>query len=106
MVIPNAYLAKWFHSTPRKMLYPCLSAVEHGDESPNNSRLVVESDAIRLAGACLLSIGVSSLMLLIPLLRCCHFGEKQDAGDREYLGDFFFLRTMFFLQGANENLSN
>jgi len=87
-----------FPITARNMLYPCLSRIE--DEASNDdSNIIVESDTVRIAGACFLSVAVSSLGLLIPLLPCCHYGKKIDSNESS-LTDYFFLRTLFFLHGT------
>lgn len=88
-----------FPITARNMLYPCLSTIE--DEASNDdSNIIVESDTVRIAGACLLSVAVSSLGLLMPLLPCCHYGKKDDDGNETSLSNYFFLRTLFFLHGT------
>ncbi len=84
--------------TARNMLYPCLSRIEDA-ASNDDSNIIVESDTVRIAGACLLSIVVSSFGLLIPLLPCCHYGKKGDSNE-SVLTDYFFLRTLFFLHGT------
>jgi len=84
--------------TARNMLYPCLTRIE--DEASNDdSNIIVESDTVRIAGACFLSVAVSSLGLLTPLLPCCHYGKKIDSNESS-LTDYFFLRTLFFLHGT------
>mmetsp|Transcript_10640 Transcript_10640/g.18126 ORF Transcript_10640/g.18126 Transcript_10640/m.18126 type:complete len:932 (-) Transcript_10640:41-2836(-) len=84
--------------TARNMLYPCLTRSE--DEASNDdSNIIVESDTVRIAGACFLSVAVSSLGLLTPLLPCCHYGKKIDSNESS-LTDYFFLRTLFFLHGT------
>lgn len=84
--------------TARNMLYPCLSRIEDA-ASNDDSNIIVESDTARIAGACLLSIVISSLGLLIPLLPCCRYGKKVDSNE-SVLTDYFFLRTLFFLHGT------
>lgn len=86
-----------FPITARNLLYPCLSRVE--DESTNDdANIIVESDTVRIAGACLISVAISSLGLLLPLLPCCPSGKLGDG--KSSLTDYFFLRTLFFLHGA------
>mmetsp|Transcript_12446 Transcript_12446/g.23015 ORF Transcript_12446/g.23015 Transcript_12446/m.23015 type:complete len:804 (+) Transcript_12446:230-2641(+) len=93
-----------FPITGRNLLYPCLSMIE--DEfMPSSSQsslpVVLESDAMRLAGACFLSIAVSSLGLLVPLLPCCQYGTNKERHDaNEYLSSYFFLRTLLFLHAS------
>ena len=88
-----------FPITARNILYPCLSRIEDAASNDDDSNIIVESDTVRIAGACLLSVAVSSLGLLMPLLPCCHYGKKDD-GNKASLSDYFFLRTLFFLHGT------
>jgi len=56
---------------------------------------------MRLAGACLLSVAVSSLGLLVPLLPCFQYGMSGDRRDtRGSLSSYFFLRTLLFLHAS------
>ena len=76
------------------MLYPCLSRIEDNAQ-PLATVLVLEGDAVRLAGACFVALTISSLGLWIPLLPCCQHGESDTS-----LSNYFFLRTLLFLQGS------
>jgi ABC-type multidrug transport system fused ATPase/permease subunit len=87
-----------FPITARNLLYPCLARIED-EASKDDSNIILESDTVRIAGACLLSVAVSSLGLLTPLLPCCHYGNKVNSSESS-LTDYFFLRTLFFLHGA------
>ena len=80
----------------QNLLYPCLSKIEEKSDAllPVN---VLEGDAIRLAGACFLAIAISSVGLLVPLLPCCQHGANNAT---EYLSNYFFLRTLLFMQGS------
>ena len=80
-----------FPETARNLLYPCLTRIEDNTSADDASLVVVESDTVRIAGACLLSLAVSSIGLLTPLLRCCHYDN-----DESSLTDYFFLRALFF----------
>ncbi|KAL9183834.1 hypothetical protein ACHAXT_004690 [Thalassiosira profunda] len=101
LVVTAAFLAIGvlllaFPSVARKMIYPCLSHIEDG--TPSASASPLEGDAVRLAGACFLSVAVSCLGLLMPLLPCCQY-EKDDAGNST-LSSHFFLRTLLFIQAS------
>ena len=82
------------------------------EESSELSPVVVlEGDAIRLAGACFIAIALSSLGLLVPLLPCCQYNKdnttKEDTSSgvgnqntpQQQLRNYFFLRTLLFMHG-------
>lgn len=83
----------------RDLLYPCLS----GMEKDKTLITMVEADMIRLAGGCILSIAVCSILLLVMLLPCCYFGKRNDDGslcdDGDPMSDYFCLRLVLFLHG-------
>jgi hypothetical protein len=87
----------------RYLLYPCLSEID--DKTPSSpttqpSSIVLEDDATRLVGACFLAISVSSVGLLVPLLPWCQYEKsKEDDTNYQVLSNYFFLRTLFFIQG-------
>ena len=100
----------------RNLLYPCLSEVdtEEIEDTEETSELspvvVLEGDAIRLAGACFIAIALSSLGLLVPLLPCCQYNKdnttKEDTSSgvgnqnaQQQLSNYFFLRTLLFMHG-------
>lgn len=79
----------------RNLLYPCLSNI--GTSKSSSLPVILEGDAIRLAGGCILSIAISSLGLLVPLLPpCCKYHEA----DRDCN---FLLRTLLFMQGMKNS---
>lgn len=65
---------------------------------------MVEGDTIRLAGACILSIATSSLVLIVPLLPCCYLGKRNAdvtrSIDTNKMDGHFCTRTLFFLQAT------
>jgi len=81
------------------------------EESSELSPVVVlEGDAIRLAGACFIAIALSSVGLLVPLLPCCQYvkntTKKEDTSSgvgnqntQQQLSNYFFLRTLLFMHG-------
>ena len=72
-------------------LYPCLATIEDQLTTTTSPH----DDAIRVAGACLLAITVSSLGILVQLLLC---NQQYDSIDK-VTSDNFFLRTLFSIQG-------
>ncbi|KAL7548176.1 hypothetical protein ACHAWF_011471 [Thalassiosira exigua] len=85
-----------FPTAARHLLYPCLSGIQD-KTAPSSAPGVLEGDVLRLAGACLLSIAASSFGLLVPLLPCCNYAKDRDGA---YLGNYFFLRTILFMQAS------
>ena len=100
----------------RNLLYPCLSEIDTEDENTEEESselspvVVLEGDAIRLAGACFIAIALSSLGLLVPLLPCCQYVKnnttKEDTSSgvgnqntQQQLSNYFFLRTLLFMHG-------
>lgn len=65
-------------------------------EKDIESITMVERDMIRLAGGCILSIAVCSLLLLVPLLPC-YINGKDDTSTS--MGALFVLRLVLFLHG-------
>ena len=57
---------------------------------------MVEQDMIRLAGGCILSIAVCSVLLMVPLLPCYTNGKIQPS---DSLNAVFALRLLLFLHG-------
>lgn len=108
-----------FQRCIRYLLYPCLKEISDNvteqlsaDESQPSS-IVVEDLSIRLVGACFLAFSVSSLGLLVPGMwgslqgRRLHRHDKGssskdyvDSSGLQILTNYFFLRTLFFLQGS------
>ena len=78
-----------------RLLYPCLDKIE--DVSTIASPVDVQDDVIRLAGACLLAISISSIGILAQLLSCSLPGS--DVGVDKESSDIFLSRTLFCIQG-------
>ena len=75
----------------RDLLYPCLSDMEKDTEIIT----MVEQDMIRLAGGCILSIAICSVLLLVPLLPCSKFENNE----------VLCLRLVLFLHGKRRSSS-
>jgi hypothetical protein len=61
---------------------------------------MVEQDMIRLAGGCILSIAVCSVVLMVPLLPCSDFGKSKES-EGASLSSLLCLRLVLFLHGEN-----
>jgi hypothetical protein len=103
----------------RYLLYPCLTEIAATEQLSSSvsqpSSIVVEDLSIRLVGACFLAFSVSSLGLLVPgmwgSLQHRHLQRHNkgsiskdyvvdSSGGLHILTNYFFLRTLFFLQGS------
>lgn len=56
---------------------------------------MLEGDTIRLAGACFMSLAMSCMGLMVPLLPCCQ-DKSSESGD---VSSYFLLRSIMFMQG-------